>query len=93
MQAIIVKYLGPTNTKGSRLKATCERGSITIPYPHELSGSDCHRKAVASLIYRFVQEDEEKYGTKTFVNPWNKPFSIGQLPNGDYVAVFHERKA
>jgi len=39
MQAIITKYLAPTNTRGARIKASCQAGSITVPYdgenPHE----------------------------------------------------------
>lgn len=30
MQAILVKYLGPTNSRPSRYKASCQAGSITI---------------------------------------------------------------
>lgn len=35
--AIVTKYLGPTNTKGGRIKATTDNGrySVTIDYPHE----------------------------------------------------------
>lgn len=35
--AIVTKYIGPTNTKGGRIKATTENGrfSVTIGYPHE----------------------------------------------------------
>ena len=36
MQAIQTKYIGPTNTKGARIKAFCAAGSITIPYNYEL---------------------------------------------------------
>lgn len=32
MQAIQTKYLPATNYRGSRIKATCERGSLTIGY-------------------------------------------------------------
>lgn len=32
-QAIQTKYLPATSFKGSRIKAWCERGSITIDYP------------------------------------------------------------
>ncbi len=53
MQAIQIKYMNPTNYKGGRLKATCERGSITIPYPSEYSGSECMRVAVEALINKF----------------------------------------
>lgn len=49
MQAISTKYIGPSNVRGSRIKATCEAGSLTIGYPHELSGEDCHRKAAEAL--------------------------------------------
>jgi len=37
MQAITCKYLPATNCKGSRIKATCEAGSVTVGYH---SGSD-----------------------------------------------------
>jgi hypothetical protein len=50
MQAIQTKYLCPTNSKGSRIKATCAAGSVTINYPHELSGMDCHAKAAYALL-------------------------------------------
>lgn len=32
MQAIITKYLPPTQSRGSRIKASCQSGSITVPY-------------------------------------------------------------
>lgn len=50
MKAITTRYLGPTNFRGSRIKATAEGGnSITIPYPYELSGQDVHQKAAIAL--------------------------------------------
>lgn len=77
MQAIITKYHGPTNTRGSRITAKCDAGSVTIPYPYELSGEDVHRKAAETL--------RDKLG-------WNTEFygnmACGQIPNGDYVFVF-----
>ena len=36
MQAIETRYLGPTNTRGSRIKATAAAGSITIHYDDAL---------------------------------------------------------
>lgn len=50
MQAIITKYIGPTNHRGSRIKAECEAGSITIPYDYGLDDVDLHLKAVNALI-------------------------------------------
>lgn len=50
MQAIQTRYLGPTNTRGSRIKATCAAGSITISYPYDLSGQAVHRRAAEALV-------------------------------------------
>ncbi len=49
MIAIETKYLGATNTRGSRIKASGNGNTITIPYPHELSGAACHAKAAVAL--------------------------------------------
>lgn len=51
MIAIQTKYLPPTATRGSRIKAwTCTGHSVTIDYPHELSHECGHYKAVQELI-------------------------------------------
>lgn len=49
MQAIVTKYLRPTDSRGSRIKATCESGTVTVPYPYELSSADCHAVAALAL--------------------------------------------
>ena len=50
MKAITTKYLGPTNFRGSRIKAYAEGGNtITISYPYELSGQAVHEKAAVAL--------------------------------------------
>ena len=49
-QAIATKYLGPTNTRGGRIKATAWAGSITIGYNHALDTQDNHRAAANALI-------------------------------------------
>lgn len=50
-QAVVTRYLGPTNTRGARIKATCSAGSVTVPYDHELpSDFRSHWPAVAKLI-------------------------------------------
>ena len=59
MIAIHTKYIGPTNTRGSRIKAyTASYGDrkgweVTIPYPHELSGEKCHFQAVLALVDKY----------------------------------------
>ena len=73
MKAIITKYISATDTKGSRIKASdSDRNSITIPYPHELSGEDVHRKAALALCEKMQ---------------WSTDLIGGGLKNG-YVFVF-----
>jgi len=50
MKAIKTTYHGATNFRGARIKATDgDKNSIWIPYPYELSGEDCHKKAAVEL--------------------------------------------
>lgn len=86
MQAIHTKYIPCTDRRGSRIKATCERGSITIDYPHELHGDEVHREAARQLVARFIAEDSTRYNASN--NPWSRPFVTGGLPDGTYAHVF-----
>jgi hypothetical protein len=86
MQAIITKYLPATNFKGARIKASCDRGSAIVPYPHELSGDACHVFAADYLVGKFMAEDAKRYGTEQ--NPWARARACGQLSSGEYVHVF-----
>lgn len=52
-QAIVTKYLGPTNFKGSRIKATSASGkSITVGYKSELSSEANHKAAARALCVK-----------------------------------------
>lgn len=82
MQAIQTKYLPCTNVRGSRIKASCERGNLAIPYPHELSGDEVHREAVRQLLWRFIDEDKKQFATPPASNPWGREFVTGSLPDG-----------
>ena len=75
MKAIIVKYLGPTDTKGSRWKASCDGGSRTVPYDHALD-SDKNATAAAVALCQHMN-----WHGSTIIGP-------GQGPNGDYVFLF-----
>jgi hypothetical protein len=55
MIAIQTKYISPTNTRGSRIKAfvSSDMGhnfTASIPYPHHLSHELVHYEAVKALI-------------------------------------------
>ena len=93
MQAILTKVIPATNTKPTRINASCGRGSKTVSAdaagPTEHAGSQSlHAKVARILCNEFVMEDQGRYGSHK--NPWSAPFVTGQLPNGDYCHVFLE---
>ena len=72
MKAILTRYKGPTDARGSRIIATAEGGHrITIPYDY--GASDPHEVAAVALC--------RKLG-------WTGRLVSGGLPNGDTVWVF-----
>lgn len=73
-QAIVTKYLSPTNTRGARIRASCQAGSIIIPFDFSLDLNACHLKAVHALL--------DKLGWKP------KAISMGWLPSNNAVFVF-----
>lgn len=75
-QAIVTKYLGPTNTKGTRVKATCFGGSITISWDYSLESEYNHKHAALILA--------KKMGWKQKGKSFN--FLGGSLPKG-YVFI------
>ncbi len=67
MIAIHTKYLGPTNSRGGRIKAyTADGRSATISYPHELDGERAHFKAARAFMERhfsyYSRADRMVYG-------------------------------
>jgi hypothetical protein len=52
MQAIETKFLGPTNARGARVKASAEVGSVTVPWDHWLSTERNHDEAARALILK-----------------------------------------
>lgn len=52
-QAIETVYLGPTNTKGSRIKAKAQAGVITVTWDYGLDIAENHVKAAQKFCERF----------------------------------------
>ena len=77
MEAIKTRFLGPTNTKGARIKASWSKGTLTIPYPYESDRHHGHQQAARLLFSRDFSRD---FGD-------NIVFATGHLPCGDYVHV------
>lgn len=73
-QAIETRYLGATNTKGGRIKATAWAGSVIVPYDHALDVQDNHRAAQLALRHKlgwqgkFAQGGNVKGDGYVFVN-------------------------
>ena len=73
MKAIQIKYLGATNTKGARLKAWTEAGSLTVSRDFALSPYE----QANALAAEYLAEHNWPCDVAGF----------GTLPNGDYVAT------
>jgi hypothetical protein len=58
---IRTKYLGPTNTRGARIKAWAGDRSVTIPYPYELNVEDAHAEAAAKLHDKMYGQDDGRF--------------------------------
>jgi hypothetical protein len=81
MQAITTKYLGATNFRGSRIKATCQAGSITVAWDDALDVDANHVKAAKALADK-LDWDTTTYGSMYY----------GALPdNTGYAFVFAGR--
>lgn len=74
-QAIVTKYLGPTNARGSRVKATCQAGSRTIVWDDALNDERNHESAAKNLAS---------------VWGWGTDLVGGGLPDGSMVWVFRD---
>lgn len=94
MQAIETKIIPATNTKPTRIKASCERGSIIVSADSlsgdQMNGSEStHVKAAQLLVQRFADEDLKEYGSPIETNPWLRQRVVGGTKEG-YAHVFVE---
>lgn len=73
MQAIQVKYMGPTEGRGARIKAWCEAGSVTISREYSVDIKDSYKAAAIELCRKLE---------------WNGMLAHGGLKDGTEVFVF-----
>lgn len=74
-KAIGTKYIPPSNTKSSRVKAYAEGGhSVTFAWSHDLNADGNHTKAAQALA--------EKMG-------WRGRYFRGGMPNGTGFVYVH----
>jgi hypothetical protein len=79
MKALLIKYHGPTNTKGSRLSVQSE-GFKPEYEPCDHACEQDFDEIVKDLAKRYF---EGRFRIDTTL----QSFAIGVLPNGDYAAV------
>lgn len=74
-QAIITRYHGPTNFRGSRVTATASAGKATVAWDHALSADENHAEAAKLLCEKF---------------DWTGTLVGGTLADGDRVWTFEQ---
>lgn len=67
LQAITTRYLGPTNTKESRIKASAFGGSVIIALDYALTTDENHAAAARALAEKFR---------------WGGYYVVGRAPDG-----------
>lgn len=92
-QAIVTKFLGPTNTRAARIVVTSWQGKTTWNYDHALDSGNNHAQAVRAHIMAISKNlwdagHQVDYKIVGETNPneyWNW---LGANPKGDgYTAV------
>lgn len=72
MQTIITKYLGATNTRGSRIVAKCWNGKKTVSYDYSLNADANHKAAAYALIADLKERADVAWSI----------VAVGELPDG-----------
>jgi hypothetical protein len=79
LQAITTKHIGPSNTRGARVKATAAAGSVTVAWDHALDERQNHTAAAHTLANKMQWEGLYVGGGLpdcsgyVFVQPFYKP--------------------
>jgi hypothetical protein len=76
MQAIRTRYHGPTNSRGSRISAKCEAGTVSVTYDDALNLAENHQAACEALLTKLGWTTPAGY----------KPMHAGQF-DGDWFWV------
>lgn len=87
MQAILTKIIPATNTKPTRIKAVCARGSLTVARDTDLDYEQDHKQAAKALAVKFSALDTDA-GIPLDGSPWLRPTVCGQLPDGSFAHVY-----
>jgi len=82
MLAIVTKYHGPTNTRGSCVRATANHNMVTVPWDSALDSEENHRNACERLceklgwgagVFFGGQMDDGRWAwVPVFVHEWEQ---------------------
>lgn len=70
MQAIETRYCGPTETKGSRIRASCDGGSLYVSYDNALGREENHYAAVKALCDKLGWDAARFFGGSLASGQW-----------------------
>jgi hypothetical protein len=73
MNAIVTRYIGPSNRRGSRITARSAAGHLTVEYDDAFNSEENHRLAARALKVK-LRWTERVHGE----------LRGGVMPNGDY---------
>lgn len=51
-QAILTRYRGPTNVRGSRILVSCPGGRMRVNYDHAMNSNDNHKAAAYAMALK-----------------------------------------
>lgn len=83
----MTKYYGPTDTKGSRIRATCGAYRITIGYPYRIVNSRSDERCTESKKEALAHFEAAKRLCE--INGWNHNFLVGGNAIGTGGAVIY----
>jgi hypothetical protein len=70
MVAITSRYHGPTDTRGSKVRATANGHTATVPYASELDREANHRAAVVALCAKLGWDADRFFGGSMADGRW-----------------------
>ena len=78
MQAILTKFIAPTDHRPSRIKATCQARSLTLSWEHAWNPDGNHRAAAQALATQLG---------------WHGRWISGDLPDGASVWTLDDQRS
>ena len=96
MQAILTKYLAPTDYRGGRVKAQGNRTSVTVSWNHALSVPENHRVAAKAYAEKMGWTPDQAAcfsanwceGSMPEASPWSYCYVLPEVETPHALAGF-----